>query len=72
MPHSDPDKINPPDPIEQEDGSLEWPTDPDFMPTGIEEQNIEPVEGDDDDLDADFAEPDEGTDPGDEDVEVED
>lgn len=47
MPHSDPDKINPPEPVEVEDGVLEWPTDPDFEPTPVE-QDLTPVEADDD------------------------
>jgi hypothetical protein len=39
--------INPPEPIEHEDGSVEWPTDPTFEPTPIPEQDLDPVEGDD-------------------------
>lgn len=42
--------INEPTPtegVEQEDGSVEWPTDPDFVPTGVG-QDLTPVEVDDD------------------------
>jgi hypothetical protein len=63
MTHSDPDKINPPEPIEQEDGSFVWPTDPDYEPEPVE-QDLTPVEADDD-----YTGPDEGTDEDDEEVE---
>jgi hypothetical protein len=38
----------PQDPIEQEDGSLVWPTDPDYDPGEIAEQDLTPVEVDED------------------------
>ena len=50
-------ELTPPDPIEHEDGSVEWPTDPNFVPTE-EDKDLTPVEGDEDD----YAEPDEGAD----------
>lgn len=45
--HPDDPGITPPDPIEHEDGSVEWPADPNFVPTE-EDKDLTPVEADDD------------------------
>ncbi len=57
MPKTEP---TPTEPIEQADGSLVWPTDPDYEPTAIAEQNLSPsLEPGDPDYEA----PDDGADP---------
>lgn len=40
-------KINPPDPIEHEDGTVEYPPDPNYTPEGnADDYDLTPVEGD--------------------------
>jgi hypothetical protein len=46
--HPDDPTINPPEPVEAEDGSVEYPPDPNYDPVSIEEQDLSPVEVDDD------------------------
>lgn len=46
---------NYPEPVEQEDGSLFWEQDPEFEVVEIEEQDLTPVEGEDE-FDPDEAE----------------
>jgi hypothetical protein len=53
----------PTQPIELPDGSLEWPTDPDYEPTGHPEQDLTPVP-DTTSTDPDYELPDSGADPG--------
>lgn len=45
--HPDDIDINPPDPIEHEDGSVEYPTDPDYSPPD-DGEDWTPVEADED------------------------
>lgn len=49
-------EIHPPDPIEEGDGSVYYPTDPDFVPEAIPEQDLTPVEGEFDEGATDFGE----------------
>lgn len=53
----DKEDITIPEPIEHEDGSLEWTQSPDYIPREIPEQDLEPVE-----VDEDYSPPEEGDD----------